>query len=72
MGAIVLNGANIGDGSVIGAGAVVTEGLDVPERSVVVGVPGRIIKQASDGQQQQILKNAASYVELAGEYASHG
>jgi carbonic anhydrase/acetyltransferase-like protein (isoleucine patch superfamily) len=72
MGAIVLNGAKIGSGSVIGAGAVVTEGMDVPERSVVVGVPGKVIKQAGDGQQQQILKNAASYVELAGEYALHG
>ena len=71
MGAIVLNGAKIGAGSVIGAGAVVTEGMDVPERSVVVGVPGKIIKQASDGQQQHILTNAASYVELAGEYAPH-
>jgi carbonic anhydrase/acetyltransferase-like protein (isoleucine patch superfamily) len=72
MGAIVLNGATIGSGSVIGAGAVVTEGMDVPERSVVVGVPGRIIKQATEGQQDHILKNAASYVELAGEYARHG
>jgi len=71
MGAIILNGAKIGGGSVIGAGAVVTEGMDVPERSVVVGVPGKIIKQASDVQQQKILSNAASYVGLAGEYARH-
>jgi carbonic anhydrase/acetyltransferase-like protein (isoleucine patch superfamily) len=71
MGAIVLNGAVIGDGSVIGAGAVVKEGMDVPERSVVVGVPGKVVKPASDEQQQNILKNAASYVELAGEYARH-
>jgi len=71
MGAIVLNGATVGDGSVIGAGSVVTEGMIVPEGSVVVGVPGKIIKQATDTQQQHILKNAASYVELAREYASH-
>ena len=71
MGAIVLNGAAVGDGSVIGAGSVVTEGMKVPERSVVVGVPGKVIKPASDGQQQHILANAASYVELAGEYARH-
>ena len=72
MGAIVLNGAKVGAGSVIGAGAVVTEGMEVPERSVVVGVPGKIIKPASEAQQAQILKNAASYVDLAKEYASHG
>jgi carbonic anhydrase/acetyltransferase-like protein (isoleucine patch superfamily) len=72
MGAIVLNGATIGDGSIIGAGSVVTEGMVVPERSVVVGVPGKIIKQATDSQQQHILNNAASYVELAKEYALNG
>ncbi len=72
MGAIVLNGARIGRGSVFGAGAVVREGSDVPEGSVVVGVPGKIIKQADASQQQHILTNAASYVELAGEYAAHG
>jgi carbonic anhydrase/acetyltransferase-like protein (isoleucine patch superfamily) len=72
MGAIVLNGARVGSGSVIGAGAVVTEGTDVPEGSVVVGVPGKVIKKASVAQLQQILANAASYVELAQEYARHG
>jgi carbonic anhydrase/acetyltransferase-like protein (isoleucine patch superfamily) len=72
MGAIVLNGARIGKGSVIGAGAVVREGAKIPEGSVVVGVPGKIIKQADAAQKQQILTNAASYVQLAEEYAHHG
>jgi carbonic anhydrase/acetyltransferase-like protein (isoleucine patch superfamily) len=72
MGAIVLNGARIGKGSVIGAGAVIREGADIPEGSVVVGVPGRVIKQADAAQQQHILNNAATYVQLAGEYAHHG
>ena len=72
MGAIVLNGANVGEGSLIGAGAVIKEGMEVPPGSVVVGVPGRIIKQTDDAQQQHILKNAAAYVELALEYAHHG
>jgi carbonic anhydrase/acetyltransferase-like protein (isoleucine patch superfamily) len=71
MGAIVLNGARIGKGSVIGAGAVIREGMDVPEGSVVVGVPGKIIKETDAAQLQQILTNAASYIELAGEYARH-
>jgi carbonic anhydrase/acetyltransferase-like protein (isoleucine patch superfamily) len=71
MGAIVLNGARIGKGSLVGAGAVIREGMDIPEGSVVVGVPGKIIKQTDAAQQQQILTNAASYIELAGEYASH-
>jgi carbonic anhydrase/acetyltransferase-like protein (isoleucine patch superfamily) len=72
MGAVILNGAKIGKDTVIGAGAVVTEGMIVPEGSVVLGVPGKVLRQASDVQKEHILKNAASYVELAGEYASHG
>lgn len=71
MGAIVLNGAVVGNGSVIGAGAVVTEGMQVPAGSVVVGIPGKVIKPATEDQKKHILANAATYVELAGEYAHH-
>ncbi len=49
MGAIVINGAKVGDGSIIGAGAVITEGKDIPPNSVVVGVPGKIVKQTDAG-----------------------
>jgi carbonic anhydrase/acetyltransferase-like protein (isoleucine patch superfamily) len=72
MGAVVLNGAKVGDGSIIGAGAVITEGKEIPPNSVVIGVPGRIVKQTDAGQQQHILNNAVSYVELAREYVHHG
>jgi carbonic anhydrase/acetyltransferase-like protein (isoleucine patch superfamily) len=71
MGAVVLNGAVVGEGCVIGAGAVVTEGMKVPAGSVVVGIPGKIIKPATGEQQEHILANAASYVELARGYSSH-
>lgn len=72
MGAIILNGAKIGNGSIIGAGTVVTEGKEIPPNSVVVGVPGKVVKQTDPDQQQHILNNAASYVELAREYVHHG
>ena len=72
MGAIILNGAKIGNGSIIGAGTVVTEGKDIPPNSVVIGVPGKIVKETDPDQQQHILTNAASYVELAREYTNHG
>ena len=71
MGAIVLNGATVGEDSLIGAGAVITEGMQVPANSVVVGVPGKIIKQTTDAQRDHIKNNARSYVVLAMEYA-HG
>jgi carbonic anhydrase/acetyltransferase-like protein (isoleucine patch superfamily) len=72
MGAIIINGARVGNGSIIGAGAVITEGKDIPANSVVIGVPGKVVKQADPDQQQHILNNAASYIELAREYGHHG
>jgi len=68
MGAIVLNGAEVGEDSLIGAGAVVTEGARIPPGSVVLGVPGKVVKVTTDEQRAEIRKNAAAYVELAGRY----
>ena len=48
MGAIVLSHAVIGAGSVVAAGAIVLEGTDVPPRSLVVGVPARVIREVDD------------------------
>src|SRR5205809_102388 len=47
MGAILLNGARIGTGSIIGAGAVVREDFVVPANSLVLGVPGRIVRETT-------------------------
>jgi carbonic anhydrase/acetyltransferase-like protein (isoleucine patch superfamily) len=62
MGAILLAGSRIGEGSIIGAGAVVKEGAVIPPRSLVVGLPGRIIRQVTDEQVAGILESAAGYV----------
>ena len=71
MGAIVLNGAELGEDSIIGAGTVVTEGTKVPPGSVFVGVPGKMIKHVSDAQRQHIIDNARNYWDLARSYL-HG
>ena len=42
MGAIILNHAKIGKNCIIGAGAVVPEGVDIPDNSLVIGVPGKV------------------------------
>ena len=63
MGATILDGAVIGEGSIIGAGALVGEGKVIPPRSLVVGVPGKVIREVSNEQFEGILKNAALYVE---------
>jgi carbonic anhydrase/acetyltransferase-like protein (isoleucine patch superfamily) len=71
MGAIVLNGATVGEYSIIGAGAVVTEGMQVPAGSLVLGVPGKVIKETTEVQRDHIVENAQSYVRLARDYI-HG
>lgn len=68
MGAIVLNGARIGRGSIIGAGAVVTEGMQVPPGSLVVGIPGKVVRQLDEAHQARILDNASRYVALAARH----
>lgn len=66
--AVVLNGARIGSGSIIGAGAVITERAVIPPGSLVVGVPGKVIRPTSPEQREQILQNAAHYVTAAAAY----
>ncbi|MBD9053874.1 MAG: gamma carbonic anhydrase family protein [Holdemanella biformis] len=65
MGAIILNGACIGSHSIIGAGCVVPENMVIPQKSVVVGVPAKIIKKTSESQVSDILSNADHYVKLS-------
>jgi carbonic anhydrase/acetyltransferase-like protein (isoleucine patch superfamily) len=68
MGAILLGGSSIGDGSVVGAGTVVKEGMVVPPRSLIVGVPGRIIRTVPDDVIEQILRNVDGYIQKAKLY----
>ena len=48
MGATVLNGAKIGRNCLIGAGALITEGKEIPDGSLVMGVPGKVVRQLDD------------------------
>ncbi|MHB1068445.1 MAG: gamma carbonic anhydrase family protein [Gemmatimonadaceae bacterium] len=63
IGAIVLNGAIVGTGSVIGAGAVVREGMVVPPGSLVLGVPGKVVRPVDADLRKKIAHGAATYVE---------
>lgn len=62
MGAIVLDGVRVGAGSIIGAGAVVTK--TVPPRSLVVGMPGKVVRQVSDAEAEDLLDHARKYARL--------
>ena len=64
MGSILLDGCVIGEGSVIAAGALVPPGKSIPPRSLVMGVPGRVVRQVTEEEAAATLANAARYVEL--------
>ena len=63
MGAIVLNGAKIGRNCLIGAGALITEGKEIPDGSVVMGAPGRVVKELDDKARAMLANGAKHYRE---------
>ena len=69
IGAIVLNGVRVGTGSVIGAGALCPEGMEVPPGSLVLGVPGKVVRSVSEADRARIARGAAAYRELARRHA---
>ena len=65
MGATVLNGARIGRDCLIGAGALITEGKDIPDGSLVVGAPGKIVRQLDEDAISRLAASAEGYVRNA-------
>lgn len=65
MGSVLLNRVRIGTGSVVAAGAVIPEGMEVPPRSLVMGVPGRIVRMVDLGLAERITETWSHYVEQA-------
>ncbi len=61
MGATVLNGAVIGAGSLIGANALVTEGKRIPPGSLVMGAPGKVVRELDEAARAGILDSAQHY-----------
>jgi len=68
MGALVLTGARIGRESIIGAGALVTGGTVVPPRSLVLGLPGRVVREVTDEELESVRRTAQRYLEYARQY----
>lgn len=69
MGAVVLNGAVIGKNCVIGAGAVVRGGMEIPDGSMVLGIPAVIKREVRDEEIESNRKNAIEYMHLSEGYA---
>ncbi len=61
MGAMIMNGAVIGKNCLIGAGAMVTEGKVIPEGSMVVGTPGKVVRQLDAAWIERLAHSAESY-----------
>jgi carbonic anhydrase/acetyltransferase-like protein (isoleucine patch superfamily) len=72
MGAIVLDGAEIGARSIIGAGALVTGGVKIPPGSLVLGSPAKVVRQLSFEEQAGIKVWAEKYVALSRVYMARG
>ncbi|MEX0812708.1 MAG: gamma carbonic anhydrase family protein [Chitinophagales bacterium] len=66
--ATVLNGAKIGNNCIIGAHALVTEGMEVPDYSMVLGVPGKIVKTLPEGVKDMIQLGVHEYLEESKKY----
>ena len=65
MGSVLLNKVHIGAGSVVAAGAVLPEGMQVPPRSLIMGVPARIVRAVDDRLARRIAETWAHYVAQA-------
>lgn len=68
MGAIILDGANIGSGSIIAAGALVTKNMQVPPGSLVMGSPARIARALTPEERESNTKLAHKYVGVSRRY----
>ena len=70
IGAVILDGVRVGTGSIVGAGAVVSK--DVPPRSLVVGIPARVVRPVSDSEAADLIEHARKYENLALVHANRG
>ncbi len=63
MGAILLNRCKIGRNCLIGAGALITEDKEIPDNSLVMGTPGRVVRQLTEPQLAGLKMSSAGYVQ---------
>ena len=67
IGAVLLAGSTVGEGAIVAAGAVVRENWHVPPRTLVAGVPARIVRELTDAEMEQAVPRAENYWKTAQE-----
>jgi carbonic anhydrase/acetyltransferase-like protein (isoleucine patch superfamily) len=70
MSATILNGARIGRNCLIGAGALITEGKDIPDGSLVMGSPGKVVRALGDDEIARLARSADHYVANARRFVA--
>ena len=68
---VILNGAKIGKNCIIGANTLITEGKVIPDGSLVMGSPGKVVRQVTPQETVMLTMQAAHYVENARRYRQH-
>ena len=69
IGSIILNGARIGRNCLLGANVLITEGKEIPDNSLVMGAPGKVVREVSEHQAMVLTGSAIHYVENWKRYA---
>jgi len=70
IGSIILNGAKIGKNCLVGANTLITEGKEIPDNSMVIGSPGKVVKTFGPEQAEQWTKAADHYVSNSKTYGA--
>ena len=70
MGSIVMDDAVIGAGSLLGAGTLIPPNMKVPPKSLVVGIPGKVVREVRKDEYEMIIERPGEYIELASVYLS--
>ncbi|MFD0915571.1 gamma carbonic anhydrase family protein [Pseudahrensia aquimaris] len=69
MGAMVMNGAKIGKNCLIAAGSLVSEGKEIPDNSLVIGRPGKVVRELDDAARNMLSASAAHYAANAKRFS---
>jgi carbonic anhydrase/acetyltransferase-like protein (isoleucine patch superfamily) len=68
MGATILNGAHVGEESIVAAGTLIPEGMVVPPRSLVMGIPGKVRRPITEEEREGLRRYANNYYEYKETY----